>query len=369
MSEKNYYKILQIDPSAEPEVVQAAFRRLAQKYHPDANGSSDATRRMQELNEAYDVLCDPAKRAAFDRQNTSQMRQTTEYQRQAEYESQEQSEAAEQKRKQEETRRSAEQRPRGNFRLTLTEGVSMDFIHVPAGKFLMGSPANNRYDDVLGKMGYYHDERPQYVIEIPYNYWISRYPVTNKEFARFVTATRYRFNQGQWQTKASHPVVLISWWDAMAYCQWLNSELRDRLRDLTLRLPTEAEWEKAARGTQGNEWPWGNVFDKSKCNTEESRKSTTTSVGLYSPYGDSPYGVADMAGNVGEWCHSLKKAYPYRPNDGRESESDSGVRVWRGGAFDSDQYYARCTCRDGDRPDYRDDSLGFRCILSPGSRS
>ncbi|CAG0942391.1 partial Chaperone protein DnaJ, partial [Anaerolineae bacterium] len=106
MPEKNYYKILQIDPSADPEVVQAAYRRLAQKYHPDANTSSDATRWMQELNEAYEVICDPVKRAAFDRQRADRKRRRAEDQRQAEHERQQKAQATEQKRRQEEAQRS-----------------------------------------------------------------------------------------------------------------------------------------------------------------------------------------------------------------------------------------------------------------------
>ena len=91
--------------------------------------------------------------------------------------------------------------------------------------------------------------------------------MTNEQFARFVAASEYKFDQGQWQTKANHPVVNVSWRDALAYCQWLNDTLRGELKDLALRLPTEAEWEKAARGAQGNEWPWGNDWDPKKCNS------------------------------------------------------------------------------------------------------
>jgi formylglycine-generating enzyme required for sulfatase activity len=132
-----------------------------------------------------------------------------------------------------------------------------------------------------------------------------------------------------------------------------------------VRLPTEAEWEKAARGEYGNEWPWGNEFDKSKCNSSEGGVGTTTPVGAYSPQGDSPYGAADMAGNVWEWCHSLFEPYPYVASDGREAETDSGGRVWRGGSFLNLQWYARATSRNRYYPDFRLGNLGLRVAVAP----
>jgi formylglycine-generating enzyme required for sulfatase activity len=231
----------------------------------------------------------------------------------------------------------------------------MEFVRVPPDKFIMGG---NRYDD----------QKPQHTVEILYDYWIARYPVTNEQFAGFVTAAKYSVDQGNWQTKADHPVVNVSWRDAMAYCQWLNDTLHGESRDMVLRLPTEAEWEKAARGTQGYEWPWGNEFDKSKCNSNEDGQGGTTPVGAYSPQGDSPYGAADMVGNVWEWCHSRYKPYPYQANDGRENEAGDDLRVLRGGSWFDDRDVAHCGYRYVDPPDLRIDNLGFRCCVSLGAR-
>jgi formylglycine-generating enzyme required for sulfatase activity len=151
----------------------------------------------------------------------------------------------------------------------------------------------------------------------------------------------------------------------MAYCQWLNSLLKAELPSgLVLRLPTEAEWEKAARGIDGLEYPWGNQFDKNKCNSGESKKGETTSVGIYSPQGDSPYGCADMAGNVWEWSHSAYKSYPYNVNDGREDEQKDVSRVLRGGSYFDEGSNLRCAFRFRLAPFDGDDYLGFRVVVS-----
>jgi formylglycine-generating enzyme required for sulfatase activity len=252
----------------------------------------------------------------------------------------------------------------------------IEFVRVPAGKFIMGSKDDNKRAS--------SDEKPQHTVEIPYNYWVARYPVTNEQFAKFAEATQYIHTWvSDWKSKLDHPVVNVLWDDAMAYCKWLNETLRGEIGDGAIRLPTEAEWEKAARGERGNEWPWGNEFDRTKCNSTEGRKDGTTPVGAYSPQGDSPCGAADMAGNVWDWTQSLwgkdryrpDFKYPYNPRDGREKlEAGSDVyRVIRGGSWTFDQWGARCACRVVgpviSRGFGRSESVGFRVVVSPGSRN
>jgi formylglycine-generating enzyme required for sulfatase activity len=251
--------------------------------------------------------------------------------------------------------------PEGKANVQLWGG--MEFVRIPAGKFLMGSQDDNK--------SALDNEKPQHTVEIPYDYWMARYPVTNEQFAKFVEESRYRFSlEKNWQRKADHPAVKVSWHDALEYCKWLNALAKAGFpsQGLVLRLPSEAEWEKAARGDaqRGNEWPWGNEFDSNKCNSSEGKRGGTTPVGAYSPQGHSPFGVADMAGNVWEWCHSLHQSYPYKVDDGRESENAKlRTRVLRGGAFNNIQRLVRATCRDT-RPGWlRSDSIGFRVVIAP----
>jgi toxoflavin biosynthesis protein ToxD len=235
----------------------------------------------------------------------------------------------------------------------------IEFVRVPAGKFLMGSKNDHKLA--------YDDEKPQHTVDIHYDYWMARYPVTNGQYNDYVKARGIKHPVADWQKKKDHPVVYVSWNDAMAYCQWLNNLLKGELpAGLVLRLPTEAEWEKAARGTDGREYPWGNQFDNNKCNTSEGGKGSTTPVGVYSPQGDSPYGCADMSGNVWEWTHSFKKEYPYNANDGRENEKTSGSRVLRGGSFVGSGKAAYCAYRCVDLTLF--DHLGFRVEASPVQR-
>jgi len=241
-------------------------------------------------------------------------------------------------------------------KITLSNG--MEFLRVPAGAFLMGSAD----DDQLA----YDDEKPQHSVEIPYDYWMARYPVTNALYNAYVEAKRKKHPVTGWEKKKDHPVVNVSWDDAMAYCRWLDDLMRAELPPgLVLRLPSEAEWEKAARGSDGRIYPWGDQFNRNKCNSLEGGKAGATPVGAYSLQGDSPYGCADMSGNVWEWTRSVKKAYPYKAGDGREAEKASGARVLRGGSFSDDDRYVRCAYRDHSSPDSRHGSLGFRLCVSP----
>ncbi|MBU1747558.1 MAG: SUMF1/EgtB/PvdO family nonheme iron enzyme [Chloroflexi bacterium] len=233
-----------------------------------------------------------------------------------------------------------------------SEALRFAFIFVPAGEFLMGD--DQEYDD----------ERPQHIVHLE-AYYIARYLVTEAQYHRFVATTGHKAPE-HWQSghppkgRAKHPVVNVTWEDAVAYCAWLTEDM-----GLPIRLPTEAEWEKAARGTAGHTYPWGDKFDKTKCNTDASRLKGTTPVGRYSPAGDSPYGACDMAGNVREWTSSLYEDYPYQADDGRENPIASGDRVLRGGSFYDRPDMARCAYRNlahiGMMILYR----GFRCVFSP----
>lgn len=234
----------------------------------------------------------------------------------------------------------------------------MEMIYIPGGSFIMGS------EDGDG------NEKPPHELHLD-GFYLARFPVTNDQYREYVAAMLHPVPD-HWKAgtlwgvgsyprgKKDHPVVFVSWRDALGYCRWLSAETGREIR-----LPTEAEWEKAARGTGGLQYPWGNRFDKSRCNTQESIILDTTPIGKYSPHGDSPYSVADMAGNVSEWTSSLYRPYPYNPDDGREDLEAEGYRVVRGGSFDNLRRYARCTFRGRVVPAHRLGSRGYRCAMDP----
>jgi formylglycine-generating enzyme required for sulfatase activity len=160
--------------------------------------------------------------------------------------------------------------------------------------------------------------------------------------------------------KANHPVVYVTWHDAVEFCDWLKAETGQ-----PFRLPTEAEWEKAARGVDRRIYPWGDdPPTEDRCNFDHN-VGDTTPIGRYSPQGDSPYGCADMAGNVWEWCQSLYRPYPYQEGDGREALDTERRRVVRGGSFGDFGRNVRCAYRLNSRPSYRNGYLGFRCVVAP----
>jgi len=256
--------------------------------------------------------------------------------------------------------------------------IEPQVIKIPAGKFLMGSTPgqailivreciNDETAEELIKW-----EEPQHEVELS-EYFIGKYPVTNREYQVFVKDTKYRSPEGwtgdQYPEKmGNYPVVNISWEDATAYCKWLSEKTGK-----TYRLPTEAEWEKAARGTDGRIYPWGDKYDPMKANTIRTNIASkilgNTPVDQFSPQGDSPYGCADMAGNVWEWCADwfYPDEYKHRNNGVKDPQGPNwqrSDRIIRGGACNVSPIDTRCTHRGGAGPGYISGSLGFRIAFS-----
>jgi formylglycine-generating enzyme required for sulfatase activity len=241
--------------------------------------------------------------------------------------------------------------------LQLAPGVDMEFVLVPAGEFLMGSdPArdSNAQDD----------EKPQHRVYLS-EYYIGKYEVTNAQYAVFAKDQRRNFQMPS--GKENHPVVNVSWVSAIAFTEWLSDKFR-----MTVRLPTEAQWERACRGTDDRIYPWRGQFYGDKLNIKDSGLDTTTSVGKYphSSPGDSPYGAAEMSGNVWEWIldHYDESLYTKLPQSSSPIVDPTGpasgtYRVMRGGSFKDNEASARCANRNGLGQDQSNDDLGFRLVI------
>ncbi|MFZ5911886.1 MAG: formylglycine-generating enzyme family protein [Chloroflexota bacterium] len=261
--------------------------------------------------------------------------------------------------------------------------LQLNFVKIPASNFTMGS---KRSLDIEA----HDDEMPAQVLHVS-DYFIMKYPVTNAQYHQFMQATGYRaplfWKDGVYPAdKANHPVVGVALQDALAFCAWAG-----QVTGLPVRLPTEPEWEKAARGPEVRLFPWGNEWKEGLCNTREGKQNGATPVDQFSPQGDSPYGIADMGGNVQEWCSSLFGPYPYDPADGREEyvyslqESDLMPKIWgtgttsliesaeastgksviRGGSWRESKFQARCAYRGWAAPMHRSEDTGFRCCYEP----
>lgn len=232
------------------------------------------------------------------------------------------------------------------------------FITIPTTDFLMGTPESDlsRLAKAYGgTRESYREESPQHHVHIE-AFAISQTPITVAAFQHYVDAGGQAPAQfAQQRTQPNVPVVNITWDMARAYCQWLSTQT-----NVHYRLPTEAEWECAARGTDGRQFPWGDTFDLSHAITRESGLALPA-VGSY-PSGSSPWGLLDMAGTVWEWTLSLDLLYPYVHNDGRNDESALGRRVIRGGCYVNPHGYARCACRFRMAPDMTNPFLGFRIV-------
>jgi len=242
-------------------------------------------------------------------------------------------------------------------------------IEIPAGPFAMGTNFE-RADP---------QDRPQHTVRLP-AYRIDKYLVTNAQYARFLAATGHR-PPSAWKDgrippgELLQPVTLVNWYDAQAYAHWAGK-----------RLPTEAEWEKAARGADGRRWPWGNEMDPKRLNTYYNVGSATD-VDAYKN-GTSPYGIYDMAGNVAQWVED-----DFLPYDGSEAPAEmfqgkvaravtaedramklseqipvkQHYKVLRGGSWKSDPFSTASYHRSYDWPNYASDFFGFRCAADAGA--
>jgi len=268
----------------------------------------------------------------------------------------------------------------------------LGFVEIPAGKFVMG------------------DRNEKRALDLP-AFYVARYPVTQAQFAAFVQAGGYKAESywpeartaGVWHddgtvkgpyddesrrepvdygdlfSAANHPVVGVTWYEALAYCRWLTERLQGVSvirQNQAVMLPSEVQWEKAARGpstarlgspksdSDERTFPWGNEADPNRANYSDTGIGTTSAVGCF-PNGASPYGVLDMSGNVWEWTRSIYKYYPYDSEDGREELGGTDARVLRGGAFGYFEVSVRCAYHFRDFPISRASNVGFRVVLSP----
>jgi formylglycine-generating enzyme required for sulfatase activity len=266
--------------------------------------------------------------------------------------------------------------PRPGVGLTSAGLPDLVWSPVAAGVFWMG---NTKATDVMA----YGNESPQHRLHLP-AFAISQYPITNSQYAAFVHDGGYQtqwqhcwtVDGWQWRVENSidnpqrygdpydlpnHPVVGVSWYEALAFCAWLSHQL-----GRTVRLPSEAEWEKAARGANGRRYPWGDKLTREHANYAETGSKSTSVVGIF-PKGASPSGALDMAGNVWEWTSSLFKDYPYDPNDGREDPAAAARRVVRGDSFVFNLSSVRSAVRYRSVLDLRRyNDVGFR-VVAPGS--
>lgn len=243
-------------------------------------------------------------------------------------------------------------------------------VRVPAGEFTMGVTPEQEAALIKengSAAGLFDFEKPSHTVAVA-DFWIDRDLVTNIQYKKFLDANPgypipttdvEQLMPWSWdpdtrsfpKDRDTFPVVLVSWNDADAYCKWAG-----------MRLPTEAEWEKAARGTDGRLYPWGNAWDDSKSASGRRGATEASPVGRF-PTGASPYTVNDMVGNVWQWTSSAYRPYPYNASDGREDPSLAADRVIRGSMFAFGSTISRTNVRNQLAPNDKANTVGFRCAL------
>jgi len=243
----------------------------------------------------------------------------------------------------------------------LPDDKNMGFVKIPSGPFLMGSDKK--------RDRYANDEKlPQHTVTLS-AYAISRYPVTVAQFRVFIEESGYQTDE-DWEDEnqhGNHPAVNVSWHDATAYCEWLTSKLKDR--GWEIQLPTEAQWEKAARGTDGRIYPWGDESLEPNLANYGGKLGTTSPAGSF-PGGASPYRIYDMSGNVLEWCRDWYDEAYYKKGPSAEPQGPEkgSERVLRGGFWYFHARYCRAAFRNRNLPGNRRGYVGFRLARLPGQQ-
>ncbi len=250
----------------------------------------------------------------------------------------------------------------------LPDDPLLGFVEIAEGSFLMGS------DPGLDTLSYdverWSAGQPQGTVHVP-AFLIGRSEVTIAQFRAFAEATGYEVDPQAVAGALLHPVSFVSWPDALAYCRWLEELLRDSPAtppELTsslasgwrVTLPSEAQWEKAARGDDGRIFPWGNELRADRANVASG---VATAVGeLVCP--ECAHGLADMSGNVWEWTRSPYQPYPYDEADDREGLEGEALWVMRGGSFTDPIRNVRAAIRGAAGPDVRREFIGFRVVVT-----
>ncbi|MEZ5286686.1 MAG: SUMF1/EgtB/PvdO family nonheme iron enzyme [Vicinamibacterales bacterium] len=250
----------------------------------------------------------------------------------------------------------------------LPDDPSLGFVRVDAGAFTMGAapPAdplafdNERWSPSAGDG----------TVDVD-GFLVGRYEVTVAQFDAFVRDTGYRADARALDAGGAYPVAWVSWTDALAYCRWLDAALRaapvpplvaDALRDgWRVSLPTEAQWEKASRGTDARRYPWGPDAREGAANLSTNGPIAVGALTCPS----CAHGLSDMSGNVREWTSSPYQPYPYDETDDRDTAAADALWVIRGSGFDDPPRHARVTTRTGADPGVRRADIGFRVVLAP----
>lgn len=250
----------------------------------------------------------------------------------------------------------------------LPDDDMLGFVAIPEGSFPMGS--NPLIDPMAFENERWSDTRRQGAVELP-AYYIARFETTTAQFAAFVEATGYRADPQSLAQSLDHPAAFVSWTDAVAYSRWLDKALREApflaqpLRDFLMQgghvtLPNEAEWEKAAKGSDSRIYPWGNQMQPQFANVAGRG---TLAVGSF-PCPECAFGLMDMSGNVWEWTRSPYQNYPFDSADDRSNLSEDALWIMRGGSYNDEANNARAAVRGAADPGARRPFIGFRVVIS-----